>query len=54
MSTEPDQTPEAERIEHYESANIYERHGSVPKWLAVVYIALGIWMIYYLMHYWRP
>ena len=34
--------------------NIDERHGSVPRWLMVVYIALGIWMIYYLIQYWRP
>jgi hypothetical protein len=26
----------------------------VPKWLAGTYIVLGIWAIYYLIHYWRP
>lgn len=54
MSTDPHEPSEAEHTEHYEFANIDERHGAVPKWLVGVYIALGIWMIYYLIHYWRP
>jgi hypothetical protein len=54
MSTKSERSSEAEHIEHYDSADIYERHGSVPRWLIVVYVALGIWMIYYLIQYWRP
>ena len=54
MSTDPHEPSETEHTEHYEFANIDEHHGTVPKWLAAVYIALGIWMIYYLIHYWRP
>ena len=54
MSTDPHEPSETEHTEHYEFANIDEHHGAVPKWLAGVYIALGIWMIYYLIHYWRP
>ncbi len=48
------QQSEADHIEHYDSADIDERHGAVPRWLMAVYIALGIWMIYYLIQYWRP
>jgi hypothetical protein len=54
MSTENKRRSEAEHIQHYDSADIDERHGSVPRWLIGVYIALGIWMIYYLIQYWRP
>ena len=54
MRTEQQEPSEAEHTEHYEFANIDERHGAVPKWLAGVYIALGIWMIYYLIQNWRP
>ena len=54
MSTESERPSEAEHIEHYDSADIDERHGTVPRWLMGVYIALGIWMIYYLIQYWRP
>ena len=54
MSTDHQEPSEAEHTEHYEFSNIDEHHGSVPKWLAGVYIALGIWMIYYLIRYWQP
>jgi hypothetical protein len=54
MSTDRNEHSEAEDIEHYEFSNIDEHHGGVPKWLAGVYIALGIWMIYYLIRYWQP
>lgn len=54
MSTQRDEASEAEHLQHYDSANIDERHGSVPKWLAGVYVVLGIWMVYYLIQNWRP
>jgi hypothetical protein len=39
-------------ISHYEYSGIDERHGFVPKWLILVYGALLVWMVYYLVHYW--
>ena len=31
---------------------IEERHGRIPRWLAIVYVALLIWMVYYLVRFW--
>ena len=39
-------------INRYESAGIDERHGTIPKWLAGVYVILLIWMVYYLVRFW--
>jgi hypothetical protein len=39
-------------ISRYETSGIEERHGRIPKWLAVVYVALLIWMVYYLVRFW--
>jgi hypothetical protein len=39
-------------ITHYDFSGIDERHGRVPPWLAVVYVALVIWMVYYLVRFW--
>lgn len=43
---------EFSEISHYEFSGIDERHGTIPKWLAVVYVALLIWMVYYLVQFW--
>jgi hypothetical protein len=43
---------ESSEISRYESAGIEERHGKIPKWLAVVYGGLLIWMVYYLVRFW--
>jgi hypothetical protein len=43
---------ESGEISHYEFSGIDERHGAIPKWLAVVYLALLIWMVYYLVRFW--
>ncbi len=39
-------------ISHYDSSGIDERHGVIPGWLVVVYVALAIWMVYYLVQFW--
>ena len=39
-------------ISRYEISGIEERHGRIPKWLAVVYAGLLIWMVYYLVRFW--
>lgn len=43
---------ESPEITHYEFSGIDERHGRIPAWLAVVYVALLIWMVYYLLRFW--
>ena len=39
-------------VSRYEFSGIEERHGTIPKWLAFVYVALLIWMVYYLVRFW--
>ena len=39
-------------VSRYEFSGIEERHGRVPAWLGVVYGALLIWMVYYLVRFW--
>ena len=43
---------DSSEISKYEFSGIEERHGRIPKWLAVVYIAMLIWMVYYLVRFW--
>lgn len=43
--------PEDE-LESYAGGDILVRHGKVNRWLLFVYLALGIWAIYYLFTYW--
>ena len=44
--------PGSSEISHYEFSGIDERHGKIPKWLGAVYVALLIWMVYYLIRFW--
>lgn len=45
--------PEADGdLSRYEHSGIEERHGAVPRWLLGVYLAMGAWMVYYLVQYW--
>jgi hypothetical protein len=48
------QGDDRDEITRYESSGIEERHGSVPAWIVAVIVTLGIWMVYYLVHYWKP
>jgi hypothetical protein len=43
--------PEDE-LESYAGGEILVRHGKVNRWLLFVYLALGIWAMYYLFTYW--
>ena len=47
-----DDKNESLEISHYEFSGIDERHGKIPAWLAIVYVALVIWMVYYLIRFW--
>jgi hypothetical protein len=50
MATEP--TPDPERLEEYADGEIHVRRGRVNAWLLVVYAALAVWGVYYLLRYW--
>jgi len=39
-------------ISRYELSGIEERHGIIPVWLAVVYAAMLVWMVWYLVEFW--
>jgi hypothetical protein len=45
---------ESDPINTYVTSGISERHGSVPRWLVGVILALAVWMVYYLVRYWKP
>ena len=36
----------------YEPSGIEERHGIVPRWLAVVYAVMFVWMVWYTIVFW--
>lgn len=44
--------PYADQIEHYSGRQISSRHGRIHWWLAVVYLILFIWALYYGVTYW--
>ena len=39
-------------IARYEPSGIEERHGIIPKWLAIVYAAMLVWMVWYTIVFW--
>jgi hypothetical protein len=41
-----------DEIESFAGGEILSRHGKVNRWLMVVYLALGVWALYYLFTYW--
>jgi len=43
--------PLSEHVEHY-AGHISSRHGTVHWWLAIVYLILFIWALYYGFTYW--
>jgi hypothetical protein len=45
---------EPEEVNRYEYSGIEERHGFIPAWLIAVMTILGVWMVYYLVRFWRP
>ena len=44
--------PHHEETERYGGGHIEARHGRVNGWLAVVYLILFVWAIYYGFVYW--
>ena len=50
MSPERDDDPNA--IREYAGGEIRSRRGIVNAWLIVVYVALTLWAVYYLIRYW--
>jgi hypothetical protein len=47
-----EQDPHSQSITRYEGVGIEERHGIIPRWLAVVYAVMGVWMIWYTIVFW--
>jgi hypothetical protein len=39
-------------VQAFEYSGIRERKGKVNTWLIVVYVAVGIWSVWYLIAYW--
>ena len=39
-------------VSQYEYSGIQERHGTIPLWLGLVYAAMGVFMVVYLVLYW--
>lgn len=44
--------PERDRLAEYANGEIRVRRGRVNRWLLVVYAALALWGVYYLVAYW--
>lgn len=41
-----------DEIQEYAQGEIGSRHGRINAWLLVVYVALAVWGVIYLMRYW--
>jgi hypothetical protein len=52
MSETPEEHPRYGRIDEYAGGEIRTYHGIVNWWLRIVYAALAIWAVYYLVHDW--
>jgi hypothetical protein len=48
----PESDDDRNVIHDYAGGEIRSRRGIVNAWLIVVYVALGIWAVYYLIRYW--
>lgn len=44
--------PHHQQVESYGGGHIEARHGRVNVWLAIVYLVMFIWAIYYGFKYW--
>ena len=44
--------PHHQQVESYGGGHLQARHGKVNLWLAVVYLVMFIWSIYYGINYW--
>jgi hypothetical protein len=50
--TTPAPKHEVHELEEYSGGYITARHGTIPAWLLVVYAALFVWALYYLVNFW--
>ena len=41
-----------DRVHDYAGGEVSTRRGRVNRWLLVVYLALLVWAVYYLIRYW--
>jgi len=46
------QDDHSESVNRYDPSGIEEKHGVIPWWLAMVYAALFVWMIWYTIAFW--
>ncbi|MEM8950368.1 MAG: hypothetical protein AAGC99_13655, partial [Pseudomonadota bacterium] len=44
--------PHHQQVESYGGGHIEARHGRVNLWLAIVYLVMFVWAIYYGFKYW--
>ena len=44
--------PHHQQVESYGGGHLEARHGKVNLWLAVVYLIMFVWAIYYGIEYW--
>jgi hypothetical protein len=47
-----DKNNHSDAVTRYDGPGIEERHGTIPRWLAVVYAAMFIWMVWYTIVFW--
>jgi len=47
-----DKDHHSESITRYGPSGIEEKHGIIPMWLAVVYAAMFVWMVWYTIVFW--
>jgi hypothetical protein len=47
-----DKHDHSESITRYEVSGIEERHGIIPTWLAIVYVVMFVWMVWYTVAFW--
>ena len=47
-----DKNDHSDSITRYEPSGIEERHGIIPTWLAIVYVVMFVWMVWYTIVFW--
>jgi hypothetical protein len=47
-----DKNDHSDSITRYEPSGIEERHGIIPTWLAIVYVVMFVWMVWYTIAFW--
>jgi hypothetical protein len=47
-----DNRDHSDSITRYDTSGIEERHGIIPRWLAIVYAVMFVWMVWYTVAFW--